>query len=103
MRIYGNMATSKQANKHTHKHAHCSLTSVGLAQARPNNVRIEAAILTCNNVAIEAAILTCNNVTIEAAILTCNDVAIEAALYAILTWQNILTDSLSSSFRFMMA
>ena len=27
---------SKQASKHTHTHAQCSPTSVGLAQARPN-------------------------------------------------------------------
>ena len=30
------MATSKQASKHTHAHAQCSSTSVGLTQARPN-------------------------------------------------------------------
>ena len=29
---------SKQASKHTHMRAQCSHASVGLAQARPNNV-----------------------------------------------------------------
>ena len=35
-KIYG----SKQASKHTHTHAQCSHTSVGLAQARPNHMSI---------------------------------------------------------------
>ena len=32
------MATSKQANKHTHARAQCSHANVGLAHARPNNI-----------------------------------------------------------------
>ena len=32
------MATSKQASRHTHAHAQCTRASVGLAQARPNNI-----------------------------------------------------------------